>query len=127
MQVIEHAHEPKLRRIRPPQNHRKGGHRRTRRKTSPLTRDLKLITIFTVLAVFTGSMVSTHLVIAPGPAVAAINQTIPVGPDGRLSIQFAGDTMLADSSMEVINQHGYDWPFAGVAPALDSGDLNRQS
>ena len=126
MQVIEHAHEPKLADPATAESS-EGWASSDAPKNLPLTRDLKLITIFTVLAVFTGSMVSTHLVIAPGPAVAAINQTIPVGPDGRLSIEFAGDTMLADSSMEVINQHGYDWPFAGVAPALDGDYLNRQS
>jgi hypothetical protein len=54
------------------------------------------------------------------PTVLAVSRDVPLGPDGRLSVTFVGDTLLGDAAQQLIDQHGNDWPFDAVRPALGS-------
>jgi poly-gamma-glutamate synthesis protein (capsule biosynthesis protein) len=56
------------------------------------------------------------------PPPAVIVRDVPLGPDGKLSVQFVGDTMLGDAAQPLLDQRGYDWPFQAVGPML-TGDF----
>ncbi len=83
------------------------------------TRDGRIIILLCVVFLATGTTVGMHLAVADRPAVATIEEPVPLGPDGRLSVQFLGDTMLGDGAQSLLDTRGVDWPLAGVASALD--------
>lgn len=85
------------------------------------TRDGRIILLLSVLLLATGSTVGMHLAVADPPAVATIEGQVPLGPDGLLSVQFLGDTMLGDGAQSLLETRGYDWPLAGAASGL-TGD-----
>ncbi len=88
-----------------------------------MSRDMKLIAVFTTAALLCASTLTVHLATAKGPPVQTVEAHVDVGSDGRLSIQFLGDTMLGDGAQPKLNRNGYDWPFQpGVKAALD-GDF----
>ena len=88
-----------------------------------MTRDKKLITVFTMLAALCAGTVGHHLATAQGPPVRTVDAQVPVGADHLLSVQFVGDTMLGDGAQPMLNRRGYDRPFRpGVKAALD-GDF----
>jgi hypothetical protein len=92
-----------------------------------MTRDQKLMAVFaalTVLAVgaaWVGTRIEPPAPPAPPPA-PVIARDVPIGPDGELSVQFVGATMLGDAAQPLIDQRGYDWPFQAVGPML-AGDF----
>ncbi len=66
--------------------------------------------------------------------IASLSVLWPFGPGGeepvsldvvpaitdRISIVWAGDTMLGDHGLPVLEERGYDWPLEGVAMLLDA-------
>jgi Bacterial capsule synthesis protein PGA_cap len=82
-------------------------------------RDRRLIATFGAVLVLAAGTVSVHLASADPPNLPTIDRVVPIGEDHRLSIQFLGDTMLGDEAQPIIDQQGYDWPLADVAPMLD--------
>jgi hypothetical protein len=94
-------------------------HRKVRRARRRTSRDRRLIAAFASVLLASGGALGVHLAAAEPPPVLTIEQPVTVGPDGRLSIQFVGDTMLGADAQEGINLYGYDWPFSLVAPLLD--------
>jgi poly-gamma-glutamate synthesis protein (capsule biosynthesis protein) len=90
-----------------------------------MTRDQKLIGVFATLFMLTAGVVTAEVVReAPPPPVATIFREVPTGPDGRLSIQLFGDTMLGGELPLLIQQRGQgpDWPFDAVRPQLAEAD-----
>ncbi len=88
-----------------------------------MTRDKKLITTFTMVAVLCAGFVGNHLATADGPPVQTVDAQVAAGDDGLLSVEFVGDTMLGDGAQPMLNRWGYDRPFRpGVKAALD-GDF----
>jgi hypothetical protein len=84
-----------------------------------MTRDQKLIGLFSALAVLCGGVVGIQLGFDQPPPVAVIERTVGLGADGQLSVQFVGNTLLGDAAQPLIDRYGYDWPLAAVAPMLD--------
>ncbi|GAA1244003.1 hypothetical protein GCM10009609_04190 [Pseudonocardia aurantiaca] len=90
-----------------------------------MTRDQKLIGVFATLFVLTAGVVGAEVVReAPLPPVPTILRDVPTGPDGRLSIQLFGDTMLGGEFPLLIQQRqqGPDWPFDAVRSHLAGAD-----
>jgi len=87
-----------------------------------MTRDRKLIAIFTAVAALCASVVGTHLATGTGPPVQTVDASVGLGPDNRLTIQFLGDTMLGDAAQSVMNKKGFDWPFRPAVKAALDGD-----
>ena len=85
-----------------------------------MTRDRKLIAIFAALTVLTVGVAGAGIVLESGPPVQAISQDVSLGPDGRLSVTFVGDTLVADEAQQLIDQRGAgnDWPFDAMRPTL---------
>jgi len=52
---------------------------------------------------------------APPPVLA---RDVPIGPDGRLSVQFVGGTLLAGAGQQQGDEQGYDRPLERVRAAL---------
>ncbi|MDH4117153.1 MAG: CapA family protein [Acidimicrobiia bacterium] len=50
--------------------------------------------------------------VRPAAEVAAVSDT--------LSVVWAGDTMLADAVLPLVEEHGYQWPLEFVSPLLDA-------
>ena len=87
-----------------------------------MTRDKKLITIFTLVAALSAGFVGNHLATAKGPPVQTIDAQVDAGVDG-LSVQFVGDTMLGDGAQPMLNRWGYDSPFRPRVRAALNGDF----
>jgi poly-gamma-glutamate capsule biosynthesis protein CapA/YwtB (metallophosphatase superfamily) len=85
-----------------------------------MKRDHRVMAIFLVVTAAGAGFVGIRTATAGPPPVAAIVRDVPLGADGRLSLQFVGDTMLGDEAQAVIDQHGYDWPLEGVRSMLDA-------
>ncbi|MGH3727168.1 MAG: CapA family protein [Micromonosporaceae bacterium] len=85
-----------------------------------MTRDQKLITVLTAIAVLAGTMVVARMAFNDPPPVKAVERTVDVGPDGRLSIQFVGDTFLGDAAQPYLDKYGYDWPFKNAKAMLNA-------
>ena len=85
-----------------------------------MKRDQKLVILFATIALVTGLVVVARLGFGDAPPVLTVERQVPVGPDGRLTLQFVGDTYLGDAAQEYIDEHGYDWPFEKVKPMLDA-------
>ena len=93
--------------------------RRRNRSAQQITRDRKLIAFFATVLLGSGTALAAHLTRAEAPPVQAVERTVPMGEDDRLSIQFVGDTMLGDDAQALLDRFGYDWPLAAMAPQLD--------
>ena len=88
-----------------------------------MMRDRRLIAMFSLVAVLSAGTVGSHLATADGPPVRTVEAHASTGYDGRLTVQFVGDTLLGDGARPVLGRHGYDHPFRpAVARALD-GDF----
>lgn len=81
--------------------------------------DKRLIALFTFVTLLAASTVGVHLATASGPPVRTQHATVPLGKDGRFTVQFAGDTMLGDAAQKKLDRKGYDWPFQRVRRMLD--------
>ncbi|MGH3656604.1 MAG: CapA family protein [Micromonosporaceae bacterium] len=84
-----------------------------------MTRDRKLITALTTLAVLAAGAVVARVVFSD-PPVAAVQRSVSLGSDGRLSIQFVGDTFTGGRGEPYIAKYGYDWPFKNITSMLDA-------
>lgn len=87
-----------------------------------MTRDRKLIAVFTLVGVLCASLVGVHLATATGPPVKTVDASVAVGADNRLTIQFVGDTMLGDAAKPMLIRKGYDRPFRPAMRATLDGD-----
>jgi hypothetical protein len=85
-----------------------------------MTRDQRLMAAFAALATLAVGVVGAGISLEGSPTVLAVSRDVPLGPDGRLSVTFVGDTLLGDAAQQLIDQHGNDWPFDAVRPALGS-------
>lgn len=88
-----------------------------------LSRDHRLIAVFASLAVLATGLSGAGVVLAEPSPVQAVSRDVPTGPDGRVRVQFLGDTLVGDEVQLLIDQRaeGYDWPFDGIRDAL-TGD-----
>lgn len=84
-----------------------------------MTRDRKLVALFSVLAVMAGTFVGVHVATA-GPAVHAVSRTVTLQDPASLTVQFLGDTMLGDAAQPDLDRNGYQWPLQYVAPLLSA-------
>jgi hypothetical protein len=84
-----------------------------------VTRDHKLVAVFTVLALSAAGLVGAHAVSA-GPKVNTLERVVPLQSPTTMSVVFLGDTMLADGAQDKIDAHGYAWPLQRVGPVLDA-------
>jgi poly-gamma-glutamate synthesis protein (capsule biosynthesis protein) len=86
-----------------------------------MTLDQRLIAIGTLVAVVCAALVGTRLAREPAhPPVAAVVRNVDVGADGKLSLLWAGDTMLGGAAQPLLAQHGYGWPFERLRPLLNA-------
>jgi hypothetical protein len=87
-------------------------------------RDQRLIVAAAAVAVVAGGSVAGGYALDEPPTVPAIVRDVPVGPDGVLSVQFVGDTLLGDEAQQEIDRRaaGYDWPFDGVRATISAAD-----
>jgi poly-gamma-glutamate synthesis protein (capsule biosynthesis protein) len=86
-----------------------------------MTRDAKLIALFLTIAAGCISAVAGHLVQAKGPPPQTQTATVRAASPDSVSVEFLGDTMLADGAQPMLNRRGYDRPFRrGVKAALDA-------
>ena len=83
-----------------------------------MTRDQRLMTAFAALATLAIGVVGAGISLEGSPTVLAVSRDVALGPDGRLSVTFVGDTLLGDAAQQLIDQRGDDWPFDAVRPAL---------
>jgi hypothetical protein len=76
--------------------------------------------IFAALALLAVGVVGAGIALQGSPTVPVVVRIVPLGPDGRLSVTFLGDTMVGDEVQNVIDQRGVgnDWPFDEMRPAL---------
>lgn len=88
-----------------------------------MTRDQRLIAVFTVLAVLAGGVAGGTIAVGDDPAVPVVSRGVATGPDGMVSIQFVGDTMAGSALQPLIDQRGYDWPFDGVRTGTLAADF----
>jgi poly-gamma-glutamate synthesis protein (capsule biosynthesis protein) len=88
-----------------------------------MTRDQRLIGWFAVLASLAAGLVSVGTVGVAPPAIQVVSRNVAVGPDGVLSVQFVGNTMVGGPLQPVIDQHGYDFPFATVRASTQAADF----
>lgn len=96
---------------------------RAERSLSRRARDRVLAAVFAVLALVAGGVVVAEIVHGHPPAVAVVSRDVASGPDGIVSVQFVGDTMLGGALQPLIDQHGYDWPFDGVRETTRAADF----
>ncbi|WP_167140468.1 CapA family protein [Diaminobutyricimonas sp. TR449] len=54
------------------------------------------------------------------PDVEAISVAVQSPAEHEWSLEFTGDTMLSADAQPLLDQYGYDFPFAQVAPMLDA-------
>lgn len=95
-----------------------------------MTRDQRLIAAFVAVAMLTLGAVGGGLALTappppaqpPEPPRPVISRDVALGQDGRLSVQFVGDTMLGDAAQPVIDKRGFDWPLRAVRLSL-TGDF----
>lgn len=89
-----------------------------------MTRDHKLIAVFTAIALCAGGAVAARMAVGDVPPVRAVDRTVgesnAPSPDGRLTVQFMGDTLLGDEAQRRIDRHGYDWPLAAIRRAINA-------
>ena len=88
------------------------------RDSAAMTRDQRLMAAFAALATLAVGVVGAGISLEGSPTVLAVSRDVPLGPDGRLSVTFVGDTLLGDAAQQLIDQRGNDWPFDAVRPAL---------
>lgn len=89
-----------------------------------MKRDPKLITVFSAVAVLSAGAVGVGIerTDPPPQPPAVVSRDVAIGPDGVLSVQFVGDTMLGGAVQPLIDQFGYDWPLQFARESL-TGDL----
>jgi hypothetical protein len=87
-----------------------------------MTRDQKLIALFASLALICCAAVGTQLASQGPPPVPVISEELAVGSDGRVSVQFVGETMLGGAFPALATQRGpsYDWPFDALRSSFSS-------
>lgn len=85
-----------------------------------MTRDQRLMAAFAALAVLAVAVVGAGVVLGEPSPAQTVSRDVPLGPDGRVSVQFLGDTLIGDEVQSLIDQRGegYDWPFDAIRPAL---------
>ena len=96
---------------------------RARMTRSRMTRDQRLIGWFAVLALFAAGLVGVGIVEAAPPTIQVVSRNVAVGPDGVLTVQFVGNTMVGGPLQGVIDQRGYDFPFATVKAGTEGADF----
>src|SRR5687768_428600 len=94
-----------------------------------MTRDARLIAAFILVTVLAAALVGTRYVtnenrlpvqttpVAP-PLPAVMSRNVAVGADGKLSLLWAGDTMLGGDATPAIARFGQAWPLQRVRPLL---------
>ncbi|WP_210506494.1 CapA family protein [Naasia sp. SYSU D00057] len=91
--------------------------------TGALLRDRLLMLVGVVAAsAIVAAMVGEYDAEKAAPPQSIDVWLTPQADPDQWSIQFAGDTMLADEALPFLEAHGYDYALAGLAPLLD-GDL----
>jgi poly-gamma-glutamate synthesis protein (capsule biosynthesis protein) len=88
-----------------------------------MTRDQKLIAWFAGLATLAAVLVSVGIAGVTPPPVPSVSRTVLPGPDGTVSLQLVGNTMVGGPLQPVVDQRGYDWPFAGVRAGVQAADF----
>jgi hypothetical protein len=86
-----------------------------------MNRDQRLMSAFSAVAALALGVAGAGTVLDDS-LVDVVARDVHAGPDGRLTVQFLGDTMLGDRLQLLVDQRGqgYDWPFDAVRPALDA-------
>jgi hypothetical protein len=90
-----------------------------------MNRDQRLIAVFAAIAVVAGGVVAAAATLDRPPPVAVVSRDVPLGPDGKLTLQFVGDVMLGDEVQHQIDLRGtgYDWPFEAVRASTSAADF----
>jgi hypothetical protein len=90
-----------------------------------VNRDQRLAAVFAAIAVLAGGVVAAAGVLDQPPPVAVVSRDVPVGSDGKLTLQFVGDVMLGNEVQHQIDLrgNGYDWPFAAVRDSTAAADF----
>ena len=88
-----------------------------------MTRDQRLVAAFAGLAVVAAGIVGADIAAVERPGVPVVSRDVPLGPDGRVTVRFVGDTMVGDALQPLIDQRGYDWPFDGVRADTTAADF----
>ena len=88
-----------------------------------MTRDQRLVAGFACLAVVAAGIVGADIVAVERPGVPVVSRDVPLGPDGRVTVRFVGDTMVGDALQPLVDQRGYDWPFDGVRADTTAADF----
>lgn len=84
-----------------------------------MNRDQRLIAAFAAVATAAAALVGIGIVTDVTPAVAVVSRDVATGPDGVVSVQFVGDTMVGGALQPLVEQRGYDWAFDRVrAPTV---------
>lgn len=87
-----------------------------------LTRDRRLIAAAVAVCVSSICGLAARAAIIDPPAPDVVGRQVDLGADGRLSVTFAGDTMVGDGAQPFVDDQGYDAVFAGVKDLL-TGDV----
>ena len=87
-----------------------------------LRRDRQLIGVALAVCVLSLGGLAARATVVDPPAPAVVTRSVDAGPDGLLTVTFAGDTMVGDGSQPLVDARGYDSVFAG-AKALLGGDV----
>jgi hypothetical protein len=84
-----------------------------------MTRDRRLMVLFTALSLLAFGGVWVGTVYHDGPA-AAVTRTVATGPDGVATVTLLGDTYLGGKLQQLGDQRGagYAWAFDGVRPVM---------
>jgi poly-gamma-glutamate synthesis protein (capsule biosynthesis protein) len=96
---------------------------RTHLTPGRMTRDQRLIGWFAALALFAAGLVSVGITGSAPPTIPVLSRNVAVGPDGVLSLQFVGNTMVGGPLQGLIDQRGYDFPFAAVKADTQAADF----
>jgi hypothetical protein len=88
-----------------------------------MKRNQQLMAVVAAVAVGTIGAVGVSMVLTSAPPAVplpppVVSRDVALGPDGRLSVQFVGDTMLGDAAQPLIDQKGYDWPLQAARESL---------
>lgn len=90
-----------------------------------MNRDQRLVAVSAAIAVLAGGVVAAAGVLDRPPPVTVVSRDVPLGGDGKLTLQFAGDVMLGDEVQRQIDLrgNGYDWPFEAVRGSTAAADF----
>lgn len=93
------------------------------RRAMRVTRGQSSVALFAAFSVVALATVGGAVALIPtAEAPVVVSRDVAPRPDGGLSVQFVGDTLLGDAAQPLIDQWGHDWPLQSAREAL-TGDF----